>query len=298
MNKHLNKLSPNDSVTFSSHVRSSARFARFALVGLLAAFATACAATPPADDDVAQAQYQEDNDPFEPMNRGFFDFNRDLDNLLVRPVAEIYRGALPMAVRDSVTNFLNNLGEPVTLVNDLMQGEVDRAGNTFGRFLTNTFFGVGGLHNVAAGEPGSPPEAGIPYHQEDFGQTLAVYGTGEGPYLVLPILGPRPPRDLGGLVVDSFIDPIGYAIPEESRLTFSITRFGLNAIDFRSRNIETLDEIERTSIDFYAAIRSLYRQRRNAEIRNGAEPSLDELPDLSIEFESDDTPKRVSSLKK
>jgi phospholipid-binding lipoprotein MlaA len=119
---------------------------------------------------------------------------------------------------------------------------------------------------------------GIPPHTEDFGQTLGVYGAGEGPYFVAPLLGPAPPRDLGGRVVDIFFDPFTYARFDGYK-TLGYSRAGMGLLDLRARNVSTLDQIERTSVDFYATQRSLYRQYRNSEIRNGA-PDIENLPEL------------------
>lgn len=257
------------------------------LIAITALFGVAgCATAPPADDEDAVAAYREANDPLEPLNRYFFEVNLGLDKLLLRPIAEIYRGALPRGVQDSVRNVVNNLDTPVTFIHDVLQGEEKRAGESFGRFATNTFIGVGGLFDVAAGD-NENGEGGIPYHEEDLGQTFAVYGAGEGPYLMLPLLGPSNVRDLAGRVGDSFLDPVQYALSNEHRTGFSIARFAAGGIDTRARNIETLDDIERTSIDFYATVRSLYRQQRNAEIANGR-PTTAPLPIMSSEFELDD----------
>ncbi len=249
------------------------------VVGTVLLGLAACTSAPPEDPDGRQA-WIEANDPLEPMNRYFFELNRGLDQLIIFPIADTYRGAVPAGIRDAVRNFLDNLSSPVILANDLLQGDVDRASQTWGRFLTNTFIGVGGLFNVSD----------IEKHGEDFGQTLAVWGVEEGFYLVLPILGPRPPRDLVGWGVDTFLlDPVYWWARSEDAEWVTTTRFVVDGIDFRSRNIETLDEIERSSIDFYAAIRSLYRQRRADEIRNGA-PAPDRMSSALIEdLEHDDT---------
>ena len=125
---------------------------------------------------------------------------------------------------------------------------------------------------------------GYARHGEDFGQTLAVYGVNEGPYLFLPVLGPAPPRDLTGVVVDQFFDPLTYIFWDDG-YTVPVTRFVLNGVDLRARNLEVLDEIERTSVDYYATIRSLYRQSRAEEIANG-QTNVEDLPDISnISFE-------------
>jgi phospholipid-binding lipoprotein MlaA len=137
---------------------------------------------------------------------------------------------------------------------------MDRATVTLGRFFLNTGFGFLGLVDVAT-EWGAEPA-----HDEDFGQTLAVWGFGEGPYLMLPIFGPSNPRDAVGLVVDHFSDPLTYVILEGDE---GLIRGGVTAVDTRSRYLDQIDELEKTSIDYYAALRSLYRQSRNADIRNG-----------------------------
>jgi phospholipid-binding lipoprotein MlaA len=125
----------------------------------------------------------------------------------------------------------------------------------------NSTLGVAGLFDVAS-------RMGIPDHAEDFGQTLAVWGIGEGPYLVLPLLGPAPPRDAVGRAADVFFDPSIY-IRIKRHSWWMIGREYLTLLDLRARNLETLDDIERTSLDFYAATRNLYRQYRANEIRNG-----------------------------
>jgi phospholipid-binding lipoprotein MlaA len=198
--------------------------------------------------------------------------NQVLDDVLLRPVSVAYRAVLPEFARDGVRNFMNNLNAPVIFTNDLLQGEGDRAGDTLLRFGINSTIGIGGLIDVAK-------EVGYPYHDEDFGQTLAVWGVDEGPYLYLLLMGPSNARDFTGFVVDRGFDPLTYVNWGDDDLEYvPIARTVLNVIDLRSRNIETLDDIERSSVDYYASIRSLYRQSRADAIRNGA-PSED-LPDF------------------
>jgi phospholipid-binding lipoprotein MlaA len=201
------------------------------------------------------------NDPYEQTNRAIFDLNMTVDKAVAKPVAKFYNHAVPQFARNGVHNFLANLDKPVTFGNDLLQGEVSRAAETLGRFAANTALGVGGLVDVAT-------MLDIPDHSEDFGQTLGVYGVGEGPYLMLPFMGPNPPRDLAGDVVDIFIDPTTY-IKFHGSDTWYAVRSGVSVLDLRARNVDTLDQVERTSIDMYATTRSLYRQYRNSEIRNG-----------------------------
>jgi phospholipid-binding lipoprotein MlaA len=213
------------------------------------------------------------NDPYESTNRSISDFNTKLDKYFAKPVAQGYNYVVPQFARNGVHNFLTTLDKPVTFGNDLLQGEGTRAGQTLGRFTVNVTLGVGGLVDVAT-------MMGIPDHTEDFGQTLGVYGVGEGPYLVMPFMGPKPPRDLAGGIVDIFIDPTTY-ISFHGSDTWYAVRSGVSILDLRARNIDTLDQVERTSIDLYATTRSLYRQYRNSEIRNGApDTSNSDTPDF------------------
>lgn len=205
-------------------------------------------------------------DPLESFNRGSFQFNLFLDRLLLEPAAKTYRLVTPTFVRNGVSNFLFNLKTPVTVANDLLQGEPRRATESVGRFMFNTILGFGGLVDVG-GRLGMPER-----HSEDFGQTLAVYGVDSGPYIMVPLLGPSNPRDLAGLVVDFAFDPFTFFVPTEG----SLARRGASVLSFREQNIESIDELERTSIDFYAATRTLSQQLRDSEIRNGAPPPLDD----------------------
>ncbi len=217
------------------------------------------------------------NDPLETFNRVIFQINLFLDGILIKPLALLYRDLIPPEVRTGVHNALSNLRAPVTLANDLMQGEGTRAGITIQRFVINSTVGLGGMLDMAT-------DFGIQGHREDFGQTLAIWGSGEGPYLVLPVLGPSNPRDLLGLIADGFTDPLTYIAPTEAL----IARTSVRGIDERETVIEPLDEIQKTSLDFYATLRSLYRQRRDDEIRNGRPAPVMTIPSISIdEFEDE-----------
>lgn len=231
----------------------------------------ACATKPDPKDQAALQAYEEANDPIEPLNRYFFELNRFFDTILLKPVATWYQGVLPRPARNGVRNFFDNLRSPVILGNDLLQGEWERAGTTTKRFGINSTIGVLGLFDPAE-------KWGMPQHGEDFGQTLGTWGVSEGPYLYLPILGPTPPRDLVGFGVDQLMDPLTWIV-ETPPYTIPVTRFVLNGVDLRARNLDTLDNIERTSVDYYATMRSLYRQLRRNEIANGKLNS-DELPDI------------------
>ncbi|MFO1056358.1 MAG: VacJ family lipoprotein [Dongiaceae bacterium] len=240
-------------------------------LALAAMVAVAGCAKVPEGDPEALAAFQEANDPLEPMNRYFFEVNYALDELLLKPIAGWYYVALPNPVQDSIRNFLRNINTPVVLANDLMQGSLDRAGDTSMRFLINTTFGVLGLFDVASGW-------GYPFHDEDFGQTLAVHGVDEGPYLMLPVMGPSNPRDAIGTAVDNYIDPLTYVLPAHNLGYLLYIRAAVGGIDLRARNLKTLDEIRKNSLDYYATIRSLYRQVRNDEIRNGAPGDTQTFP--------------------
>ena len=225
---------------------------------VLAAAVSGCATPPPAEDAEAAAAFRKINDPLEPLNRAIMEFNLVLDKAILKPVAYAYKQCVPAPLRDNVHNFLSNLRSPVTFANDLMQGELDRAGTVAVRFAMNSSIGVFGINDVAA-------EFGIAEHEEDFGQTLAVWSVGDGPYLVLPVLGPTNVRDGIGTAVDSVIDPFPWVAPVEFRFGAAAGR----AVDFRARNYDQFNELEEQSLDFYAAVRSLYRQRRADLVWNG-----------------------------
>ena len=249
---------------------------RLSMIVLVVALALSACATPMTDDPGSRAELAAINDPWEPFNRAVFEFNRVLDRALLKPVAQVYRGAIPDLGREMVNNFLNNLKSPVILANDILQGEIARAGQTGSRILANTTVGLGGIFDVTD----------IKFHDEDFGQTLAVWGFEEGLYLVLPLLGPSSIRDTVGRIGDSFLDPIMWYSRGADTHAISWVRYGMRAIDKRSRNIETLDEIEKGAIDFYATVRSLYRQRRSDAVLNGRPPQP--VPMQKISWDGDD----------
>jgi phospholipid-binding lipoprotein MlaA len=253
---------------------SSTAAARRLLAPLLIACvlgAVAGCATPPTEP-AARAEFERTNDPLEPMNREVFDFNLLLDRILIKPVAQGYRNVVPGFARDGIRNFLHNLGEPVIFANDMLQGEWKSAHDTTARFLVNSTFGIGGIFDLAS-------QTGLPRQTGDFGQTLYAWGAPEGPYLVLPIFGPSNPRDAIGMGVDSQIDPFGYLASDYGAgNSATISRMAASGVDLRSRNIETLDDLQRNAIDFYAEMRSLYRQHRADELRHGrpaAMPNFD-----------------------
>ena len=208
---------------------------------------------------------EDDFDPFEPVNRFIFAINETLDIFILQPVAATYRFLLPDLVRDSVRAAMRNLEAPVIFLNELWQGKEDEASETLVRFGINSTLGLAGLFDVAE-------SFGYEYRSEDFGQTLGVYGAGPGPYIVLPLFGPSSVRDAIGRGVDSLIDPWSYVLTAanvKNDTEILLARKALSGIDTRSRNIETLEELKRDSVDFYARIRSLFLQLRRSEISDG-----------------------------
>jgi phospholipid-binding lipoprotein MlaA len=238
----------------------SRRFRPFAAALALAMLAGGCATRPDPTDAEAVAEFNANNDPIEPLNRAMFFVNDGIDVLVLRPAAEAYRLFIPPEVRVAIRNVLGNMRAPIILVNDLLQGETQRAATTAGRFLVNTTIGIGGIFDVAK-------DFGLLGHTEDFGQTLAVWGTPEGPYLFIPVLGPSNPRDLAGAAAGIAMDPLTWVGGDAVQLV-SITRGGTTVVDTREGLIEPLEILRQQSIDPYAALRSAYRQRRAVEIAN------------------------------
>ncbi len=252
-------------------------FVRRAAMVLTVAVLAGCAAAP-ANDPEALAEFQETNDPGERVNRAIFGFNQGLDKAVIKPVTGVYRTVAPDPVRRSVHNFLENLRSPVTFFNDILQGEFKRAMTTAGRFIVNSTAGLLGLFDQAT-------PRGLEPHREDFGQTLAVWGFEEGSYLMLPVLGPSNYRDAIGFVVGTLMDPLNLWANNTGREYIANSRTVAAGIDTRDQLWDVLDDLEKSSIDFYAAIRSLYRQRRADEIKNGAEPGADPVPGFGGDFE-------------
>ena len=211
------------------------------------------------------------NECFEKFSRGTLKFNQGLDRVIFKPIAKGYR-ALPVPVRSGTANFVGNLRSLLTFTNNLLQGDFRGAGNTAGRFTINTTVGILGIFDPAS-KMGFEKKS-----REDFGQTLGVWGTDTGCYFVLPVLGPTTTRDAFGLVGNIFIDPV-YHLTHNSETDVIVGNEnlsehnyyyykGTDAVDFRSKNIESIDSLEKNSIDFYASVKSLYLQNRAQKISN------------------------------
>ena len=234
------------------------------ILALVLACGLAACSTPSAES-LAQ------NDPWEAANRDTFAFNMWVERNVAKPVVETYREVVPQPARDGLHNAVTNLHAPIVLANDVLQGHPKKAVQTVARVVINSTIGIGGLFDVAS-------RIGIPWHDNDFGITLGVAGTAEGSYLMLPLLGPKPPRDLLGMGVDGVFDPFTWSrFPGRHELLTA--RSGTSILDTADRTLDQIDEIERSSIDFYASTRSLYRQSRAAQIR-GENPLFQNLPDL------------------
>jgi len=200
-------------------------------------------------------------DPFEPFNRGVSRFNETVDNAVLAPVATAYQRVLPSMVRAGVSNFFGNVGDVWSLANNVAQLKLQNSAETFMRLNVNTFFGLGGLLDIAT-------EAGIPRHSEDFGQTLGRWGVGAGPYLVLPLLGPSTLRDTAALPVDHYGDPLAHL--HDVRWRNSLT--ALHAVDKRSQYLRASRLLDDAALDKYSFTRDAFLQRRLNQIYDGNPP--------------------------
>lgn len=211
------------------------------------------------------------SDPWEGVNRNLFAVHETVDEAVLEPVARGYRAVTPRPVRSGVSNFLRNLRAPVIFANDILQGEFSRAGATAARFGVNSTVGLLGVLDPAR-------EIGIERHDEDFGQTLAVWGVEPGPYLFVPLLGPMNVRDGAGRIVDTAIDPLRYG-EFNGDDAFRTSRTAVTALSARESVLDTIDNIRENSVDPYVSIRSSYNLFREAAVRNGRQ-DVQELPEF------------------
>ena len=247
------------------------KFMSLALALSVSLVATGCASTgQPTEDMIVNGEVI--NDPFEGGNRVVMKINEGIDKAVLEPVARGYRYVAPKPVRTSVRNFLRNLKSPIIMGNQLLQGDLEGFANATGRLVINTLLGVGGLFDVA-------DMGGIPYESEDFGQTLAVWGVGNGPYIIIPIIGPSTMRDGTGMLVDSFADPVRIYMFNHDLEWLHYVRLGVTVIDTREEYLDIIDDLRRNSFDYYAAVRSAYYQRRQALV-NDMDPSTASGPEI------------------
>ena len=200
-------------------------------------------------------------DPLEGFNRAMFALNDGLDQVVLKPVATGYENVLPVPVRTGVSNFFGNLGDLFVGANNLLQGKLADGFGDFGRVAVNTTIGLLGVFDVAT-------ELGIAKHNEDFGQTLGFWGVGDGPYVVLPVFGPRTARDTVGFVVDRAADPVTQMDHDPSRYAMTVLRI----INQRAELLPADKMIDEAALDKYSYIRSAYLQRRRSLIYDGNPP--------------------------
>ncbi len=214
-------------------------------------------------------------DPLEPLNRQVYAFNDDVDRKILRPVAEAYQNRVPSPVRTGVSNFFSNLGDVVVFLNDLLQLKLEQGASDGLRLAVNTVFGLGGLIDV-----GTP--IGLPKHQEDFGQTLGAWGVGQGPYLVLPFLGPSTIRDTVGWAGDWQVSPNARVDERQTRYEL----LGLQVVDTRAGLLQASRVFEQAALDPYAFMRDAYFQRRRSLVYDG-NPPRERFEDFDDNFQLD-----------
>ncbi len=250
--------------------------AQFAI--LATTLSLAACATGGADQNAAGVY-----DPLEGWNRSVYGFNEGLDKAILEPTAKGYRAVTNEPIRQGVSNFLTNLGQPVVFANTVLQGKPLAAFDTATRFVVNSTVGIGGIF-----DPATP--LNVPKHREDFGQTLGTWGFGNGPYLMLPIRGPSNLRDLAGSGVDGALNPLNYTT-FEGDTAFRVTTGVVGAVSAREGLIEQI-EVLREQPEPYIALRRNYTQQRDAAIRDGRaqEDPFKDLPDFdAYGFEDEET---------
>ena len=200
-------------------------------------------------------------DPLEPMNRVVYKFNDGVDNIFVKPAAGMYRDLVPSAIRTGISNFFSNINDVIVALNNLLQGKVPDAINDVGRILVNTTLGVFGVMDPAT-------QLGVEKHNEDFGQTLGRWGLGDGPYVVLPFIGPSSARDTVGWVGDIYAWPVTYVDPDRDRTILIALRY----VGVRAELLEASQILETAALDPYEFVRDAYLQRRRSQVYDGNPP--------------------------
>jgi phospholipid-binding lipoprotein MlaA len=222
---------------------------RFAATLVAVALVAGCATGPTRED------------PFEPMNRVSYKVHRVVDGQIIKPVVQAYVDYTPVIVRTAVSNFFGNIDDMFSVINDMLQGKGDKAGNDLGRVITNTGFGVLGLIDVAG-------SGGIPKGNEDFGQTFGFWGIPQGPYLFIPVFGPTTVRDGSGWLIRGYADPVGYIDDVATRNVLHV----LNLVELRASALQAESLVNQAAIDPYTFIRRAYLQRREYLVYDGKPP--------------------------
>ena len=249
----------------------------FVFLLLVTGFLTGCAIKPTTPEEIKA--YEEANDPLEPFNRAMFATNMLLDATILEPLAKGYRFVTPEPVRTGISNVYTNIKQPAYLINSLLQGEGQAALDISKRFLANTFLGLGGLFDVA-------DDFNIPVHTNDFGQTLAVWGWEKSePYIVWPILGPSNPRDTIGTALNTALTSAELSVIHEPVVRYGIV--GLDAIQTREKHIEFMNSLKNSSTDFYATVRSMYRQNRDKKTNTASKTETSETENYDFDFDEE-----------
>lgn len=242
------------------------------VIALCYTLLSACASSPTLDD----TRVIDNSDPYESTNRSIYNFNEGLDKHVMRPVASTYATVTPEVFRIGITNFFDNIGYINVIVNSSLQGKLDQSMSDLFRFVFNSTIGIAGLFDVAT-------PMGIPEHREDLGQTLAIWGFAQGPYLTLPALGPNTARDSPDLVGSYFLNPISYLAS-----TVALPATALRIINLRANLLNATDFRDSAAIDSYSFTREAYLQSRRNLIYDGNAPteSFDDIFEAEFGDES------------
>lgn len=230
---------------------TSKRITRWLILALITLLLTACASVPP-------GSAADPRDPFERYNRAMFSFNKTVDDKVLRPVATGYVNVIPDLIRTAIGNFFGNIGDVWTAVNNYLQGKPSEGTSDVARVVLNSTFGIVGLIDVAT-------PVGLAQHDEDFGQTLGVWGVKSGPYLVLPIFGASTVRDGLARPVDLYVDPIN----QISNVSVENSARALRLVDDRAALLDSTHMMEDAALDPYLFVRDAYLQRRESRVRDG-----------------------------
>jgi phospholipid-binding lipoprotein MlaA len=199
------------------------------------------------------------DDPFEPWNRSMYEVHQVVDGKIIKPAVQAYVDVTPRPIQQGIRNFFGNLDDVVSVFNDFLQGKLDKAGNDMGRVMINSFFGIGGIIDIAS-------DAGIEKGNEDFGQTFGVWGIPQGPYLFIPVLGPSTVRDGTGLIVRGYASPLSYIVND---VPVRNVLYGLGFVDARAQALQSESFVDQAALDRYTFIRRAYLQRRAYLVRDG-----------------------------
>ena len=208
----------------------------------------------------ATVQAPSKDDPFEPWNRAMYEVHQVVDGKVIKPAVQVYVDVTPQPIQRGISNFFGNLDDVVSVMNDFLQWKLDKAGNDMGRVMLNSFFGIGGIIDVAA-------DLNIEKGNEDFGQTFGYWGIPQGPYLFIPVLGPTTVRDGTGLIVRAYASPLSYVVVDVPTRTIL---YGIGFVDARAQLLKGESIVEGAALDRYTFIRRAYLQRREYLVRDGA----------------------------